>query len=58
MQAIREGKPVLSEAVDVDLICRDGREIPISITAAPIFEEDRVVGGVAVIRELPERVRT
>jgi PAS domain S-box-containing protein len=53
MQAIRENRTVLSEGVDVDLVCRDKREIPVSITAAPIEEDGRVVGGVAVIRELP-----
>lgn len=54
-QAIQEGKTVLSEGADVDLVCRDGREVPVSITAAPIMEDDRIVGGVAVIRELPPR---
>ena len=57
-EAIRQGKTVTSEGVDVDLICRDGREVPVSITTAPIFEEDRIAGGVTVIRELPERART
>ncbi len=52
-RAIRENTTVLSEGVDVDLVCREGREVPVSITAAPIVEDDRVVGGVAVIRELP-----
>ena len=55
--AIREAKTVTSEGVDQDLICRDGREVPISVTAAPIFEEDRIAGAVAVIRELPEHAR-
>jgi PAS domain S-box-containing protein len=57
-QAIKRGETVLSEGVDVDLVCRDGREIPVSITAAPIVEDGRVVGGVGVVRELPERART
>ena len=55
--AIREAETVTSEGVDQDLICRDGREVPVSITTAPIFEEDRIAGAVAVIRELPERAR-
>jgi PAS domain S-box-containing protein len=55
--AIREAKTVTSEGADQDLICRDGREVPVSITTAPIFEEDRIAGAVAVIRELPERAR-
>lgn len=53
MRAMRENRTVLSEGVDVDLVHRDKREIPVSITAAPIQEDGRVVGGVAVIRELP-----
>lgn len=57
-QAIQEGKIFLSEGVDIDLVCREGREVPVSITAAPIVEDDRIVGGVAVIRELPERAGT
>ena len=52
-QAIKQGKTILSEGIDVDLVCRDGREVPVSITAAPINDEDRIVGGVVVIRELP-----
>jgi hypothetical protein len=55
---MREQKTILSEGVDVDLVCRDGREVPVSITAAPIVDEGRVVGGVTVIRELPSRGRT
>jgi PAS domain S-box-containing protein len=58
MKAMREGTTVLSEGLDVVLMGRDGREIPISITAAPIVEDDRIVGGVAVFRELPEGART
>lgn len=57
-QAIRQGKTVMSEGVDLDLVCRDGREVPVSITAAPIFEDQRIVGGVTVVRQLPERART
>jgi PAS domain S-box-containing protein len=57
-QAIKQGETILSEGVDVDLVCRDGREVPVSITAAPIVEEGRIVGGVGVIRELPERARS
>ena len=57
-EAIRQGKTVTSEGVNVDLICRDGREVPVSITAAPIFEDDRISGGVTVIRELNGRART
>jgi PAS domain S-box-containing protein len=55
--AISEGKTVTSEAVDVALVRGDGHEVPVSITAAPIFDDDRIVGGVAVIRELPARGR-
>jgi PAS domain S-box-containing protein len=54
-QAMKEEKTILSEGADVDLVCRDGREVPVSITAAPIVEEGRVVGGVTVVRELPSR---
>lgn len=54
-QAIKEGKTFLSEGVDVDFICRDGREVPVSITAAPILDDERIVGGVVVIRQLPNR---
>ena len=57
-RAIRESTTVLSEGVHVDLVCREGREVPVSITAAPIIDDGRVVGGVTVVRELPERART
>ena len=51
MIAMREGQTVLSEDADVRLVCRANREVPVTITAAPLLEDGRVVGGVAVIRE-------
>ncbi len=48
-EAMQRRDKVLSE---VNLICRDGRKVPVSITAAPLEEDERVVGAVVVIREL------
>ena len=58
MRAIREQRVVLSGEGEVTLVGREGGEVPVSITAAPIEEDGKVVGGVAVIRELPEPGRT
>ena len=53
-QAIETQENVSSAGQDLTLRSRDGREIAIQVTAAPVIEEGgRVLGGVNVFHELP-----
>jgi PAS domain S-box-containing protein len=52
-RAIEQRTTLQSERSDLRLVCPDGRELPVTITAAPIIEEGgRLLGGVAVVRAL------
>jgi PAS domain S-box-containing protein len=53
-RAIREGR-VTGLANHTLLIAKDGREIPIDDSAAPIVQNARVVGAVLVFRDITER---
>ena len=51
-RAIQERAVVNSEVEDVRLRRADGTEVPVSITSAPVVEEDgQLTGGVNVVRE-------
>jgi PAS domain S-box-containing protein len=53
-QAIETQEVVSSEGQDLTLHSREGKEIPIQVTAAPVIEEGgNLLGGVNVFHELP-----
>jgi signal transduction histidine kinase len=46
------------EAQEFQLICQDGRELDLAISAAPLFDADRMVrGGIAALVDITERKR-
>lgn len=52
-QAIETGERVASHGFDLMLQARDGRRVPVAITAAPILDGDgELVGGVDIIRDV------
>jgi PAS domain S-box-containing protein len=52
--AIERQEMVSSEGQDLTLHCKDGKEVPIQVTAAPVIEEGgNLLGGVNVFHELP-----
>ncbi|WP_456434416.1 sigma 54-interacting transcriptional regulator [Thermosulfuriphilus sp.] len=55
-QAIRTGKPVMNQAIYVRR--RDGRTIPVSISAAPITDDEgNIIGAVETFRDLTEIIQ-
>jgi PAS domain S-box-containing protein len=55
LQALAEGR-VIELADDIYLIARDGREIPIDNTSAPIIDDyGKVTGAVSVFHDITER---
>ena len=56
MRAIREGR-ITGLANHTILVTKDGREIPIDDSAAPIVQDEVVVGAVLVFRDITERKR-
>jgi PAS domain S-box-containing protein len=52
-RAIDARQVVVSRGHDTSLLTRDGRQVPVSVTAAPILDrEGGVVGGVDIIRDV------
>ncbi|MBA2849692.1 PAS domain S-box protein [Thermosulfuriphilus ammonigenes] len=55
-QAIRTGKPVMNQAIYVRR--RDGRSIPVSISAAPLTDDEgNIIGAVETFRDLTEIIQ-
>ncbi|MDY7040674.1 MAG: GAF domain-containing protein [Chloroflexota bacterium] len=53
LQAMETGKPITSSSPQRVLIGKDGRQIPIASSAAPLLGRDnRVIGAVAVFRDV------
>lgn len=53
-KAIEERRQIRSEGTEVVFVRQDDTRVPVSITAAPLIDDDgRLVGGVTVWRELP-----
>lgn len=51
-QAIKTGEVVASRGYELRLVARDGRHIPVNVTAAPVRDRrGRLLGGVEVIRD-------
>jgi two-component system phosphate regulon sensor histidine kinase PhoR len=52
-RAISTRRVVMSRGHDISLLAREGRQVPVSITAAPILDrEGTLVGGVDIIRDV------
>ena len=52
-RAIRSGQIVTGKGYEVTMLTRDGRHVPVAITAAPIVDEhEKILGGVDVIRDV------
>jgi PAS domain S-box-containing protein len=53
MKAMRSGEVVTSRGFELSLLTRDGRQVPVSVTAAPIIGPDgQAAGGVDIIRDV------
>jgi PAS domain S-box-containing protein len=53
LEAIRSRAVVASHGFDVTLLARDGRRVPVSVTAAPILDSTgALLGGVKVVRDV------
>ena len=56
-RAIETQENVSSEGDDLTLRCKEGKDVPIQVTAAPVVEEGgHLLGGVNVFHELPSPV--
>lgn len=56
-RAMESGKAVSTQGYGLSLARRDGRRVPVSVAAAPILDgSDKVVGGVAVVRDVAHEV--
>lgn len=52
-EAITHG---LTAAAEEDVyLCRDGREVPVEITASPLIDGDDIIGAVVVFRDVTQR---
>jgi PAS domain S-box-containing protein len=56
MQLIRTGGDRV-EALDTHVLTRDGEEVPVSLSAALIFENGKPVGSVGIFTDLREKLR-
>lgn len=56
MQLIRSGGDRV-EALDVNVLTRDGEEVPVSLSAALIYENGQPVGSVGIFTDLREKLR-
>lgn len=54
LAAIAQGEPVRAAQAIVE---RDGEEVPVSISSAPLVADHSVVGAVTALRDLSDRVR-
>ena len=57
VRAVASGRRIATQGYGLSLLTRDGRRVPVSVAAAPIFDcSGEVLGGVAVTRDISDEL--